>query len=300
MFSEIFSLQLFVYIYSKFCGHISSEKNKSMILLLYFLLFSFSLSKGKKEDSNNDEDQASYGYDEDFYDPEEYPDPDFNCTYPNTNKTEEGYCECIDGYTGDPYSKNGCYKCKQECVENANCEYPGICKCFYGYSGNGTEKCEIALPVMLEVSPNTSYPQGLIIINVSYKYEFGKPYQAYCRFGKSYVNHFSISDDIIQCMAPPRSPGKFEFSISVDEKHWSKEKIIFEYIDTPSPSRISIIPLLLIYIAFLVLISVLLYLFIGRRGKKLFEPTKEEKEPFLFDPERPKKKRSSKTRKRGL
>lgn len=263
-----------------------------MFIILCFSLFSLCKCETKNEEtSHNTEDDPYYNYDNPYFDPDEYPYHDYNCTFPNTNKTEEGFCECIEGYTGDPYNPKGCFKCKYNCTENADCEYPGVCKCFYGYIGDGINSCELELPEIIDVTPKTSYPEGLVIISVSYKYSFGKPYQAYCRFGKSYVNHISITNDTIQCMAPPRSPGQYEFSISLDEQSWSKGKYMFEYINRPQPSRISIIPIILIYLGILVVISVVLYLIVGKKNNKFMGPTKEEKEPFLIDPEKPKKKK---------
>lgn len=273
-----------------------------MLIILCFSLFSFGSCDSKNEtSSHNDQNDGYYDYDEEYFDPDDFPNNDFNCTFPNTNRTEDGFCECIEGYSGDPYNPKGCYKCKDKCAINANCEYPGVCKCIYGYIGDGADNCELAIPHMLGITPNSSLPEGSIIINVSYTYAFGKPYQAYCRFGRSYVNHVSITDDIIQCRAPPRNPGEYEFSISVDEKYWSNEKVMFEYKSPPQISRVSIIPIILIYLGFLVTVSLVLYLIFGRKNNKFMEPTRDEKEPFLLDPERPKrKKRALRTRKSGL
>lgn len=267
-----------------------------MFIILCFTLFSICKCEAKNE--NETYNDPYYNYDDEYYDPDEI--QDYNCTYPNTNKTEDGFCECIDGYSGDPYNPKGCFKCPYNCTENADCEYPGVCKCYYGYVGDGLNKCELAIPELIGITPKFSYPDGLVMVNVTYKYAFGTPYQAYCRFGQSYVNHYSIDNNVITCMAPPRNPGKYDLSISFDERHWSKENFTFEYRDLPQANRISILSLLLVYLGILAVVSVILYLTFGKKSK--YVPTKDEKEPFLIDPEKPKKrkKRAIKTRKGKL
>lgn len=221
-----------------------------------------------------------------------------NCSNPHSHKNEYGYCDCDDGYSGDPESSRGCYKCSQNCTTYAECVYPGVCECMYGYIGNGTVKCELAIPKIVSLSPNFAYLSDNIIVNVSYSYPFHKPYSAYCKFGDYSLLAESITENLLICRAPHKHPQKIPVSISFDGIHYSKVAVDFEY---RSPfSFVSVLYLSTIYIVLIAVITLCLFVLLRKRGKHQDIPTKEEKEPFFIDPENPqKKKRKPKIPRKG-
>ncbi|OHT06920.1 hypothetical protein TRFO_24965 [Tritrichomonas foetus] len=230
-----------------------------------------------------------------YYDDDDFPeDQDINCTYPNTFK-DDGFCSCIEGFEGDPYDPNGCYKCMETCGENAECVFPGTCKCMMGYEGNPTKKCEIILPKILNMSTNFSFVEGGTLVTVSYSYNNVGPFSAFCKFGDRYVNAeiTNTKQKFITCRAPPKQPQIVNFYISFDGHHWSTEDVKFEY--KIQFTIVNIVPFVFLYFGLIGVIALILYCSFR---KKIMQPTKEEKEPFFNDPERPRKRRQ-RARRRG-
>ncbi|KAK8886090.1 hypothetical protein M9Y10_041550 [Tritrichomonas musculus] len=156
------------------------------------------------------------------------------CKGPNTILSSNNKCVCIEGFMyGDPYSKEGCYKCDQKCHKHSTCKYPGKCVCSPPYHGDGIFNCTADVPQLDLVTPNSGPAQGGTTILIYYTYSDNKytPDTAFCKFGSEIVKSESITNTTITCITPKHAPVPTYLSISFDSISWSEEKIFFNFVD---------------------------------------------------------------------
>ncbi|OHT17478.1 hypothetical protein TRFO_02499 [Tritrichomonas foetus] len=155
-----------------------------------------------------------------------------NCTNPNTVLDWMNKCVCIDGYPhGDPNSPEGCFKCEETCHFYAKCIFPGKCDCIDPYKGDGVLKCEVEIPHLISISPDSGSTDGGTLVNISYTYQNApqpKKY-AYIKFGALIVHSDEVTSNYITCRAPARQSHSVVVSISFDTIGWSKEEVFFKY-----------------------------------------------------------------------
>lgn len=274
-----------------------------MILIPFLIYLTFSTENPDFDDDDDqdieipEKDGRSQNYYSDDYDypendePSENPEVDqyyeeyYRRRYemmnrkcgPNTNKLE-GYCQCNSEYpSGDPYSKNGCYKCSETCSKFANCAYSspskGRCECLNNYEGNG-KVCWARAPQVNSVS---YLPKGLINISVQFDSDiYVNHTDAQCKFEGTLSDAVDAGEGYVICQVPSWAKDYMTYLISVNGS-WCEEAIT--YVDRDVSSNM---PPEDDYISYFYFVALMLLVLIGLMNTKSVHPSQIE--PFFTPP----------------
>ena len=211
------------------------------------------------------------------------------CEGQNTLKLENGTCVCLPDFPfGNPYSKDGCFKCIDQCHEKAICVPPGKCKCINGLIGDGKTSCSIPTPQIVEVSPKSVPKDSKELINVQYKSESNyTAIKGYCKFGNTVYEAITITDNnIMKCLSPKSTSNAQRLSISFDNVTFTEDQIFIEFVDTAPPPSIQIVWQVWAVIL-LIVICVVIYTNCQKTEKAADTFSPEEKVGFKSQPKSP-------------
>lgn len=152
------------------------------------------------------------------------------CSGPNTLRDKDGNCTCLPNFPfGDPYSKQGCYICVEQCNERAICVFPGKCSCVNGLVGDGKKSCEYPIPKLVSVDPAKVQKNSAAEIDVKYAIStnFSAVY-GYCKIGSTYSLAIRVSDNTFTCKFLPTDIPIQRISISFDNKTWTEEQFYIQ------------------------------------------------------------------------
>ncbi|OHT08619.1 hypothetical protein TRFO_22805 [Tritrichomonas foetus] len=194
-----------------------------------------------------------------------------DCPGPNTIRVK-GKCKCLKKFPfGDPDIESGCWKCNDQCDDNAVCVSPGKCQCKEGFDGDGVNKCDLPLPVIYEISPKNVNKNGNQNIHVFYEINNNFTYRkVFCKIGSAYSVGTLISVKHVLCYLSritENDSTAFRVSLSFDNETWSKENI-FVFLNDGNLSRryrIQIVGQVWIFFA---IIGVILYWTLKNKNKK--------------------------------
>ena len=152
-------------------------------------------------------------------------------------------CLCVPGFLfGDPYSKQGCFKCIDQCNESAKCVWPGRCKCNDGLFGDGVTFCTVPTPVIDESQFGDLFiVQSGELINISFRrIPRFTPKTMYIKFGeKAVILGKLLNSTAVQCETPKLESGTYSLFLSFDNLTWSQKNIFVTFIDNTENNRIT-------------------------------------------------------------
>lgn len=166
------------------------------------------------------------------------------CEGQNTIRLPDGKCKCLDNFPfGDPNSKDGCYKCFDQCHEKAICSPPGKCKCIKGLVGDGKLRCEIPKPQMIDIYPKKVSKAGGDVISVNYTTETNySAIKSFCKFGNNQIIEGKIvNEHIMNCVAPASTMSAQRLSISLDNVSFTDEQFFVEFLDINSKPVVQVV-----------------------------------------------------------
>ena len=164
---------------------------------------------------------------------EEKISPNKKCLAKHTrkSKTKLGRCECEPGYPyGDPNLATGCFKCSQQCAENAFCGYPGKCICNPGFSGDGSKECIPLPPVLVSVSPEFAIAYKRLEANITFETDPRADFKVgFLKLRSNIYTCHLLKKGLFNCTIPNvGKSGTVEFHLSFDNQTWSKEYVEFQ------------------------------------------------------------------------
>ena len=146
-------------------------------------------------------------------------------------KLEGDYCECYDEFPyGKPQSKEGCFKCVEQCSDWATCEYPGECQCYSGYVGDG-KNCSMLVPNIAGINDDI---KGYLKVLLDYSGDT-HIYQGFCRFGDEVVKAEEADDHHFLCRMKTKIVQPTSLQISANGKDWTDSPYQYnpDYESTP-------------------------------------------------------------------
>ena len=215
-------------------------------------------------------------------------EPD-ECEGQNTIKTANGTCQCLPSFPfGDPNSKEGCYKCVDQCHEKAICAPPGRCKCIPGLIGDGKSKCDIPTPQILDVSPKQISKESKELINVAFTSETNyTAIKGFCKFGNQIKEAVTITqNNVMKCLPPKSTLSAEKLSISFDNVSFSEDQIFIEFLDTAGKPPIQLVWQVWA-VVLLIIIIIVIYTNIQKPAESKDKFSPEERVGFKSQPKNP-------------
>ena len=210
------------------------------------------------------------------------------CEGQNTLKLENGTCVCLPDFPfGNPYSKDGCFKCIDQCHEMAICAPPGKCKCINGLIGDGKTFCSIPNPQIVEVSPKKVQKDSKELVNVEFKTETNyTAIKGYCKFGNTVYEAITVTDNVMKCITPKSSQTALRLSISFDNVTFTEDQIFIEFTDSAQKPSIQIVWQVWAVILLIIICGVI-YTNFQKPAKEVDNFLPEERVGFKSQPKNP-------------
>lgn len=203
------------------------------------------------------------------------------CQGPHTLAKGNGTCVCLPNFPfGNPYSKQGCYTCVDQCNDKALCIFPGKCACINGLVGDGIQNCSIPIPKLTSVDPVKISKSSITYITA--EYEIPTNYttiSGFCKIGNTISKAVKITRSGFKCEVKPSDIPIQRVSISFDNNTWTEETFYIQFIDNYAPETFQIVWQIWVFVV-IIIVGIYIFLRTQKVDDKKEEFTKDERQAF--------------------
>ena len=211
------------------------------------------------------------------------------CEGQNTIRDKDGNCHCLPDFPfGDPNSKDGCYKCLEQCHEKAICAPPGKCKCIQGLVGDGKTQCNFPTPQVIDVTPKQISKDSSELISVSFTTSSNyTALSGFCKIGNQIQKAISVTENnVMKCNPPKSTISAQRVSISFDNVTFSEEQFFIELSDAHYKPSIQIVWQVWA-VVLMAVIAIVIYTNFQKSSKETDTFSPEERIGFKSQPRNP-------------